>query len=109
MNDKIINILSEIKELNALDNKSIPGRILKYNEEFGEFSAELCKLLGLTHKPYDKEHLTEEMADVIQVLFSIYLDICAETGITMEEVFNTIPSKNTKWREKIPNYTKNKI
>ena len=109
MKDKILDIISEIKELNTLDNKTIPERILKYDEEFGEFSAELCKLLGLTHKPYDKEHSTEEMADVIQVLFSIYLDICTKTGITMEEVFDEIPIKNNKWREKIPNYTKNKI
>ncbi len=37
MKDKITDILSEIKELNALDNKTITERIVKYNEEYGEF------------------------------------------------------------------------
>jgi hypothetical protein len=107
MKSKINDILFEIKELNALDNKNIPERCVKYGEEYGEFSAELCKLIGITHKPYDKELLIGEMADVQQVLWSIYLDVCEKTGITMEEVFDTILIKNNKWREKIPQYTKN--
>lgn len=99
-------ILEEIKELNSLDKKTLTERGIKFNEEYGEFCAEFGKFLGITHKPYDKEHLIEEMADAQQNLFSIYIDICDQTGITMEEVFSTILIKNNKWREKIPLYTK---
>jgi hypothetical protein len=104
---KIKKILTEIKELNSIDNKTITERSLKFNEEYGEFCAEVCKFVGITYKPYDRDHLIEEMADAQQNLFSIYLDICDKTGITMEEVFDTILVKNKKWREKAPLYTKN--
>ena len=101
-------ILEEIAELNKLENKSIPEKILKFNEEFGEFSAEVVKLLGLSHKPYDREHLVEEMADTLQVLLSTYLNICVETGdITINDILNKIPEKNQKWREKMLEYTIN--
>lgn len=105
--NKINKIISEIKELNGIDGKTLTERGLKFNEEYGEFCAEVCKFVGITHKPYDREHLVEEMADAQQNLFSIYLDICQKTDITMEEVFDTILMKNKKWREKAPLYTKN--
>lgn len=103
----IQNIISEIKELNSLDNKSITERTLKYGEEYGEFCAELGKLIGITHKPYDRTHLVEEMADTIQNLFSIYIGICDITDITIEEVLENVLIKNNKWRNKIPLYTRN--
>lgn len=105
--NKINKIINEISKLNKLDGKTLTERGLKFNEEYGEFCAEVCKFVGITHKPYDREHLVEEMADAQQNLFSIYLDICDKTGITMEEVFDTILVKNKKWREKAPLYTKN--
>ena len=100
-------ILEEIKELNGIDGKTLPERVLKFNEEFGEFSAELGKFIGITHKPYDKPHLIEEMADAMQCLCSIYVDVCDKADFTMEDVFNEITEKNKKWREKAPQYTKN--
>lgn len=105
--NKINKIISEIKELNGIDGKTLTERGLKFNEEYGKFCAEVCKFVGITHKPYDREHLVEEMADAQQNLFSIYLDICQKTDITIEEVFDTILMKNKKWREKAPLYTKN--
>lgn len=33
-------------------------------------------------------------------LFSVYLDVCSKTDITIEESFETILVKNKKWREK---------
>lgn len=104
---KIEKIIEEINELNSLDGKTLTERFLKYNEEYGEFSAEVCKLVGISHKPYDREHLVEEMADAMQNLLSEYLDICSKTDITINEVFDTILVKNKKWREKAPLYTKN--
>lgn len=104
----IENILKEIDELNQIENKTIPEKFIKQVEEEGEFAAEVIKMLGLSHKEYDKEHLIEEMADALQVKFSLYLSICEKTGITMDEIFTKIVEKNKKWRTKLPEYTKNK-
>ena len=100
-------MLSEIRELNSLDNKTIPERIIKFNEEYGEFNAEVAKMVGITHKSFDKDHLKEEMADTLQNLFSIYIDICDKQDISMDEIFEEVFVKNQKWREKVPLYTKN--
>jgi phosphoribosyl-ATP pyrophosphohydrolase len=102
--DEIIN---EIRVLVEYENKSLPEKIVKFNEEFGEFSAEVIKLLGLTHKPYDRDHLVEESADALQVLFSIFVDIETKTDITIDEIIAKIPEKNQKWLSKIPNYKAN--
>ena len=98
-------IIKEIKELNDLDNKSISERVLKFNEEFGEFSAELCKVVGITHKPYDEEHLIEEAADALQCQLSLILDICNIMNIDFNNILEEILIKNSKWRVKIPEYT----
>lgn len=80
----IENIIKEIKELNSLDNKSIGERFIKFNEEFGEFSAEVGKLVGITHKEFDKEHLKEEMADFIQNSFALSLHAAEIAEIDIE-------------------------
>lgn len=100
-------IINEIRSIVTLENKSLPEKVLKFNEEFGEFSAEVVKLLGLTHKPYDRNHLVEEMSDVLQVLISIYVDIETKTDITVDEVISNIPNKNKKWMEVMSKYTIN--
>lgn len=107
-NIDITNIIEEIQQLNGLDGKTIPERIIKFNEEFGEFNAELGKFIGITHKPYDKPHLVEEMADAMQNLYSIYLAVCEEAEIDFVDVIKEIEKKNKKWREKAPQYTKNR-
>lgn len=99
-------ILHEINELNNLDNKSIPERVLKFDEEFGEFSAEMCKLVGITHKPFDREHLIEEAADSLQCHLSIILHLCDVLKIDFSEILKMIEVKNQKWRNVIPKYTK---
>ena len=63
-------------------------------------------MLGYTHKLFDKEHLKEEMADSLQCLFSIYLDICEKQNIKIDDIFVKIFEKNIKWRNKIKEYTK---
>lgn len=98
-------IIKEIRELNRLDNKSIPERVLKFNEEFGEFSAELCKVVGITHKPYDEPHLIEEAADALQCQFSLILHVCEILNIDFNNILEEILIKNNKWRSKIPEYT----
>lgn len=102
--NKIIHIIREIRELNTLDNKSIAERVLKFDEEFGEFSAELCKVVGISPKPYDRDHLLEEAADSLQCHLSIILDICTKLNIDFEEILQYILIKNQKWRSKIPLY-----
>lgn len=102
-------IIKEIKELNDLDNKSISERVLKFNEEFGEFSAELCKVVGITHKPYDEEHLIEEAADALQCQLSLILGVCKIMKIDFNDILEAILIKNNKWRSKIPEYTNSNI
>lgn len=109
MDINLNEILDEITELNGLDNKTLPERVIKFNEEFGEFNAEVGKLIGITHKPYDKPHLLEESADYLQNTFSVLIDTCQKAGFTMEDVFAEIKVKNQKWRAKAPLYTKNNI
>lgn len=101
----ITEIISDISRLNNLDGKNIGERVIKYGEEYGEFSAELGKLIGITHKPYDEPHLKEEMADALQCLLSIYLHIVKLTGFELHEVLDTILVKNKKWEEKLKIYT----
>jgi len=107
MKIKLEKILDEILELNHLDGKKFLERFLKYNEEYGEFSAEVCKMIGITQKPYDEAHLIEEMADAIQNQFSVYLNVCEVGNFSIERVFEQIIIKNQKWRECYPKYTNN--
>lgn len=103
----LFEALQEIQELNHLDNKTTLQRLLKFNEEFGEFAAELGKLEGITHKEYNVEHLVEEMADSLQCHFSLMLDICERENIDFLNIIKTIKFKNQKWRSKIPEYKNN--
>ena len=100
-------VIKQIRHLVHLENKSLAEKIVKFNEEFGEFCAEVVKYLGLSHKPYDRDHLVEEAADSLQVLLSIFIQIENETDITVDEIMATIPEKNEKWLSKISQYTKN--
>ena len=102
----IEKLLTEINELNELETKSLEIKIVKFNEEFGEFSAEIIKMFGYTHKPFDKDHLIEEAADALQCLLSIQLDICKKQNIQMSDIFEKMVEKNNKWRNKIKEYTK---
>ncbi len=101
-------IIEEIKEFNSKDGKTLPERIIKFNEEFGEYNAEVGKLIGITHKPYDEDHLLEESADYLQNTISVLLETCESAGFTFQDIVDKVKVKNKKWREKAPLYTKNK-
>jgi len=100
-------VIHDIKRVNKLDTKSIPEKVLKFNEEFGEFSTELIKLLGITYKPYDEEHFIEESADALQVQLSIQLAACELKGIDFNRVLEALLIKNKKWEAMSPKYTRN--
>lgn len=70
----------------------------------GEFCAEFIKALGESPKPYSKIELTKEMADVLQVILSIYDSIDRKYGITIHDVFAAMKIKNEKWKNSIENY-----
>lgn len=100
----INKVLEDIKRVSLLENKGIPERIIKFNEEFGEFTSEIVKLLGFTHKPYDEEHLIEEGADALQVLISIIFRISQEKNIDFQRFIDAMETKTAKWESKIPDY-----
>lgn len=99
-------ILQDVSRMNRIDTKTISEKVLKFNEEFGEFSQELIKLLGFTHKPYDEEHFIEEAADSLQVLLSIQLAACELKGIEFYRVLVALLEKNKKWEAKSKEYTR---
>lgn len=103
---KFNEILEEIQRINKLEGKTIPEKFIKFNEEFGEFSAEVVKFLGMSHKHYDREHLKEEIVDQLQVNLSLILQICELSGISFDEILDKFPEKNEKWESKISEYTK---
>lgn len=107
MDNKFKKVIDDIERLNGLDSKSIPEKVLKFNEEFGEFSQELIKLLGFTHKPFDEEHFVEESGDSLQVLLSIQLAACRLKGIDFERILDKVLEKDKKWEEKMKEYTRN--
>jgi len=101
-------ILKEIRSINESETKGLKDKILKFNEEFGEFNAELIKKLGLSYKEYNEDDLKSEMADTLQCLFSIYEQIFKETNLNMEDILKEIKVKDKKWLDNIEKYTKNK-
>jgi len=107
-NDSFNALYDEIKNINEMEIKSTDAKILKFNEEFGEFVAEYIKFKGYTYKPYDKDHLKEEMADSFQCLLSIFAAIEKETGITLKDILLEMFVKNKKWIDKISDYKVNK-
>ena len=108
MDNLFSTIVEDIARINGLDKRELGTRFIKYNEEFGEFSAEVIKMIGSTQKPYDEEHLIEESADALQCLISIQLHVCEEKGIDFNVVLKTILEKNKKWEAKIKEYTNRK-
>ena len=66
MSTKLDFILKEIFELNSLDGKILSERFMKFDKECGKMTAEACKLVGITHKPFEEDHMREEMAYALQ-------------------------------------------
>jgi len=103
----LTEVLGDIYRLNKLETKPLEAKFMKFNEEFGEMTAEALKYLGHTYKEYDSEHLKEEMADALQCLFSLYIDLGERTGINIiDDILPEILVKNKKWESKIKEYRK---
>ena len=101
----ILAAIDDIIRLTKIEPKGIKEKVLKFNEEFGEFNAELIKYFGLSSKPYSREHLVEECADVLQMLISLFCSIEAETGITLTEIAKEILVKDKKWEDSLNRYS----
>lgn len=107
MNKKPVSLnlaVSNIARVLAKEPKGIAERVVKFNEEFGEFNAEIIKMLGLTYKPFDRQAIIEEGADALQVLLSIILTVCEEKDIDFDEFIVALQKKNKKWESKIKDY-----
>jgi NTP pyrophosphatase (non-canonical NTP hydrolase) len=106
---RFATLVDEIHELNKLEPKTLPIKIIKYGEEWGELMAEIIKAMGESPKPYSKKDLTSEMADVLQMVLLIYDNISRDYEITLTDVFTAMKIKNEKWRTNIPKYQNNLI
>ena len=104
MESQIKKAIQEIRDIGKLDPTCLEQKVMKFNEEFGECNAEILKLLGYSskNKPYDKDHLIEEMADTLQNLLYIFIDIEDKTGISLEnDILPTLFKKNQKWETNV--------
>ena len=99
-------VIADIERVNEIDSKSIPEKVFKFDEEFGEFITELGKSIGMTHKPYDEEHFIEEATDSLQVHLSIILKAFKDRNIPFEKVLLAFPEKNKKWETMCKKYTR---
>ncbi len=97
-------LIEEIQELSELENKPLEARMNKFNEEYGEFSAEIIKLFGYTQKDFIYDDLIKEGIDSLIVHLSIILKLCTSLNIDFNEFLSAGIEKNIKWREKIPQY-----
>lgn len=94
-------ILEEIKKLDDMDQKPIAESMCKLFEEFGEFTQEVNKMIGMkvhneTHSEI-REKLLEEMGDLIQNI----LLIGSRFDIDIEELETEIKKCNKKWLNKV--------
>ena len=101
-------VIFKIATVLQKEPKGVAERVVKFNEEFGEFNAEIIKMLGLTYKPFNRQDIIDEGADALQVLFSIILTICQEKDIEFYEFIDAMDKKNKKWESKIKDYEINK-
>lgn len=102
------NALNDVRRVNRIEPKQLELKIIKLQEELGEFCSEIVKLKGGSYKPFNKENLIEEMADVLQCIFAVYDNVEQETGISIErDIIPMIFEKNKKWESKIQQYNKN--
>jgi len=108
METTFTELVKEIQDINNIETKEIPIKIIKFNEEFGEFAAEFLKMRGYTYKEYSEKDLKSEMADSLQCLLSIFLEVCEEANIPFTDILTEMKVKNKKWRDKITEYLNNK-
>ena len=96
--DKIYDLVQEVSHLELPD---ITKKGLKLNEEVGELSAEILKLVDYKHHDDTKEqirqHLLEEAVDSLIMIF----DILVMQGYTKEEIINAGEEKINKWLNQI--------
>lgn len=96
--DELIDYILEIS--NAKEGKSLQEMTLKCAEEVGELAQAVLSFTGAkgcVYKEMKKEHVIEELADVIIVS----LAMVARVGIGKEEIKAEIERKLNKWIEKM--------
>ena len=96
--DKLIDYILEIS--NTKEGKSLQEQALKCAEEVGELAQAVLSFTGAkgcVYKEMKKEHVIEELADVIIVA----LAMVAKVGISREEIKTEIERKLNKWIEKM--------
>lgn len=71
--------------------------ISKLGEEYGELVMEVNKFTGVKQSKMSIAHTKEELADVLQNIFSI-ADLY---NITFEDLQKELKKKNKKWKHKL--------
>ncbi len=99
-----LDLLSQIDSDISLDDKAH-----KLGEEYGEFLQSLLKYKGSKNVSASvdedtKEHLLEELCDVINVS----IDIINSLGFSNEESMNMFDKKLNKWKMKAIKYSDKK-
>lgn len=100
----LYDIINDIGRVSKIEDKTIPLRIVKFNEEFGEFCTEILKFEGFTYKTPDLNNLIEEAADSFQVLTSIILQLLKQHNVPFYVFLEKLSKKNIKWEQKIKEY-----
>ena len=92
-----------VYNVSHLEESDIVKKGLKLNEEVGELSAEILKLVKYKHTTDSseriREHLLEEAMDTIIMVF----DILVKQGYTKEEMIKMGEKKINKWLDLINN------
>lgn len=100
--DLIYDLVSEVSSLrDSLEKSDISKKGLKLNEEVGELSAEILKLVDYKYHNDNKEtirqHLLEEAVDSLIMIF----DILVDQKYNKEEIVQAGKDKIQKWLNQI--------
>ncbi len=90
------NNLNYIQQLSLMDPKSLGDKVLKCFEEGGELSGKVLpytNAAGTLHRFVNREHVLEEVADLLLCARSIGYDL----GFSHEEIEEKMMEKSKKW------------
>ena len=95
-----MKIPKQVRKVSKLEKRSLLARGLKLNEEAGELSAEILKLLGEKGKKGKtkeevREHLHLEGVDCLLMA----MDILCHTGATDKDITKIMNSQLKKWEK----------
>jgi NTP pyrophosphatase (non-canonical NTP hydrolase) len=103
-------LLKIIRQSNKKEEKNIQLKTIKLMEETGELAADILKYFkfktnsNYPNKPFSKDNLVEEFADVFIVLMSLYFHITSEKDMNeydLKSLEKAIYKKYEKWKMKI--------